>query len=570
MAIDVKQGSTELQMAVPLTQSAGTWSVTIADLPAGVALTFTAHAYSATPTEIFSGTTQATLSATDANSITIDMAPTDSGNLTLPRIVSIAVPSEITVSTSVTVLIDLEGSADETLNWTLTAETNGGSFDPASGSLPLSSGGTGTLSVTYTAPVTEGTYTHTIHVTNSAGNAVEADFPTVVVIAVAAGGLSVRFPPVVTAITGKRSGSTVTWTATAAGDESCCDHAWSASLSGGTSPALRDPPTSNPAFLDGYDQTVNGTVSVQVSDGTGLSTTATVILPGGQFADSLVVSDVWTSRAPMLVGGGFPTAAVNGNILVFRDSFVHVYHPADNTWTYQFSLPFYNVQNSAVAVANGIIYFAGSTQNPDWIQFYDPSSNTWSGTSGAPFPLLTGRTAAAVDGVIYLFGGYKAGNAYNRVDTYNPSSNTWSTKTPMPTFRYGAASEVVNGIVYVFGGHGSGLGDEIEAYDPASDTWTTKDPMPTVREGHASALIHGLVYIVGGYDYDAPIFPSYTASVQAYDPATESWSDKASLPIGRGFMRTALIDGILYTVGGYAVNESHSSYPLDLVDAYTP
>jgi hypothetical protein len=104
-----------------------------------------------------------------------------------------------------------------------------------------------------------------------------------------AGVVTLQFPPVVTGILGSRSGSTLTWTASALGDLSCCDFTWSASLTGGIAPGFGAPATTNPAFLEGYDQTVSGTIFVQVSDGTGLSSTAILGLPAGEFPDTLVV-----------------------------------------------------------------------------------------------------------------------------------------------------------------------------------------------------------------------------------------------------------------------------------------
>jgi hypothetical protein len=555
VTIDVTEGDTELVSAFALTHSGGTWSGTISDLPAGVALTFAAHAYDDTPTEIFSGTAQASLSADGPNSLTIDMAPADGGNLTLPRIVSIAVPSEITVDTSVTVLIDLEGSADETLDWTLTAETDGGSFDPASGSLPLSSGGTGTLSVTYTAPASEGTYTHTIHVTNGAGNAVEADFPTVVVIALAAGGLSVRFPPVVTAITGKRSGSTVTWTATAVGDDSCCDHAWSASLSGGTSPALRDPPTSNPAFLDGYDQTVGGTVSVQVSDGTGLTTTATVTLPGGQFPDGLVVND-WVTRASMPtartdlgvveVGGTiYAIGGVNENL--GNLGVIEAYRPATNTWSMKtlqegsFLINFHS--GSSAVVLNGLIYLLSVTaifedmgQWNWWSVFaLDPVTGQITGQHDSVNRMMAQEYApatVAVGGLIYQIGGKPENVSLpdgNGVWAYDPSNFTWTRKTDMPTSRYNPAGALANGIIYVIGGDGGC--NTVEAYDPVANTWSGKTSLPApysaCRAKSGIAVADGIIYVVGIEDDDSV---DGNEVVMAYNPSTDSWTRKPNVP----------------------------------------
>ncbi|HET7790186.1 MAG TPA: kelch repeat-containing protein, partial [Gemmatimonadales bacterium] len=59
---------------------------------------------------------------------------------------------------------------------------------------------------------------------------------------------------------------------------------------------------------------------------------------------------------------------------------------------------------------------------------------------------------------------------------------------------------VVGGILYAvcgFDATGTTL-NTVEAYDPATDTWTVKASMPTQREGLAVAALKGLLYAVGG------------------------------------------------------------------------
>ena len=73
-------------------------------------------------------------------------------------------------------------------------------------------------------------------------------------------------------------------------------------------------------------------------------------------------------------------------------------------------------------------------------------------------------------------------------------------KAPMPTARGGAAAGVINGVLYVVGGT-TGGGTTLrglEAYDPATNTWTTKAPLPTARFGMASDVINGRFYVAGG------------------------------------------------------------------------
>jgi N-acetylneuraminic acid mutarotase len=69
----------------------------------------------------------------------------------------------------------------------------------------------------------------------------------------------------------------------------------------------------------------------------------------------------------------------------------------------------------------------------------------------------------------------------------------------MPTARQGLTIDVIDGILYAVGGLGSnGTLNTVEAYDPATDTWTTMASMPTARTSLASGVVNGRLYAVGG------------------------------------------------------------------------
>lgn len=71
----------------------------------------------------------------------------------------------------------------------------------------------------------------------------------------------------------------------------------------------------------------------------------------------------------------------------------------------------------------------------------------------------------------------------------------------MPTPRYDATCAEVNGVLYVIGGqwHRGAPVAKVEAYDPATDTWTRKLDMPTARAGLTSFVIDGRIFVAGGH-----------------------------------------------------------------------
>ena len=85
-----------------------------------------------------------------------------------------------------------------------------------------------------------------------------------------------------------------------------------------------------------------------------------------------------------------------------------------------------------------------------------------------------------------------------------------------------------DGRVRVFGGLGLfGVQDSQEAYDPVANTWQTGAPANQARYGHTAALdAFGRVLTIGG----SPDGQSALASVEAYDPSTDTWSVLPELP----------------------------------------
>jgi N-acetylneuraminic acid mutarotase len=134
----------------------------------------------------------------------------------------------------------------------------------------------------------------------------------------------------------------------------------------------------------------------------------------------------------------------------------------------------------------------------------------------------------------------------------------------MPTARAKLAEAAVGGIVYAIGGsdHGcdpahGGSYNTVEAYDPVTDTWTTKASMPTARNSLAAAVVNGIVYAIGGQNG-----PNSYSTVEAYDPVTDTWTTKASMPGARNSLAAAAVNGIVYAIGGI--------FEYGIVEAYDP
>jgi N-acetylneuraminic acid mutarotase len=114
------------------------------------------------------------------------------------------------------------------------------------------------------------------------------------------------------------------------------------------------------------------------------------------------------------------------------------------------------------------------------------------------------------------------------------------------TARGYVSAAAVNGKVYVAGGFDStGLTARMEAYDPASNTWTAKAPMPSSRARTATVVVGGKIHFMGSIDSAVPI-----ALNDQYDPTTDSWTVGTPMPTAKYGFALGEIAGKLYVAGG--------------------
>lgn len=245
------------------------------------------------------------------------------------------------------------------------------------------------------------------------------------------------------------------------------------------------------------------------------------------------------------------------------------------TWVAKAPLPTARL-SAASASVNGIIYVIGGQVN--WFgcgatgvnEAYNPATDTW--TTMAPMPTARWASAAAVlNGIIYVVSGSEGCFPPSRVvEAYDPATNTWSTKAQSPDAGSGfgltdSAAGVINGVLYVTGGTNGlpipGLSN-LYAYDPVSDSWSTKTSMPNVRSGEAGAVVNGLFYVVGGSDNSG-----FATSTFAYDPTANTWSTKAPLSDPRVGPAATVVGNIIYTMGGF---DASDGIPVATVESYDP
>ncbi len=241
-------------------------------------------------------------------------------------------------------------------------------------------------------------------------------------------------------------------------------------------------------------------------------------------------------------------------------------------WTTKASMPTPRSHLGVGAMGN-VLYAVGgfngfSGAQLGTLEAYDSLANTW--TTKAPMPTPRSHLAVGVvNSVLYAVGGFSfpCGCSLATVKAYDPATDTWTTKASMLTARHSPAVGVVNGILYVVGGRtnpnasGAWLAS-MEAYDPTTDTWTSKSPMPTARGHLAAAVVNGTLYAIGGI-IDNP--NTIYATVEAYDPTTDTWTTKPPMPTPRWALAAAVVGNNAYAVGGASCN---GNCPLATAEAY--
>jgi N-acetylneuraminic acid mutarotase len=256
--------------------------------------------------------------------------------------------------------------------------------------------------------------------------------------------------------------------------------------------------------------------------------------------------------------------------LAGRGNANEIYEVATNTWSLGANLPIVTDHPWAVALG-GRVYVGGGTTNR--VFRYDPGADQWTEVASS-FYVHGGTPAAAViDGKIYVAGGNGGGMAGNEVESYDPVTNQWTIRASMFCARNHTAGGVIGGKLYVAGGR-PGNQTCHEVYDPATNLWDLRASLPTGRSGVAGAVVGDCFYVFGGegnFADPAGIFHN----VEAYSPATNSWTILPAMRVGRHGIYAAVIGNQIYlpggaTVAGFGVTGIHDAYLVPVAPGETP
>ncbi len=226
---------------------------------------------------------------------------------------------------------------------------------------------------------------------------------------------------------------------------------------------------------------------------------------------------------------------------------------AESYWTNGSPMPTARSEITS-AVLDDKIYVIGGFENghstTSAVEVYDPRTDKWATAAPLPQP-LDHTAAAAFDGKLYVVGGgyLDRGNLSDRLFIYNPDSDNWTQGAKLPSARGAMTANFVNGILYAVGGVDSQKTlNSLLAYDPSSNKWSEKASMPTTAREHlTSAVVNGKLYVMGGRT------GGMSANVdtnEVYDPRTDKWTVLEPLLSKRGGLASAAVNGSIYVFGG--------------------
>lgn len=201
---------------------------------------------------------------------------------------------------------------------------------------------------------------------------------------------------------------------------------------------------------------------------------------------------------------------------------------------------------AAGAAAAGGAAGTGATAGNPGVAGAGGSAGNAAGTGGDSAAGSAGSAGVASDASGGASGSGAAGSA-GTVPT-DPPPGEYGERAALPELNSEMAVAEAGGKLYVLGGYPSSREYQatVQVYDPASDTWDLAAPLPVPIHHPVAAGVAGKLYSLGGQTDDGDI-----ARTLVYDPATNApWLDLAEMPTARGAGAGAVIDDKIYVVGG--------------------
>ncbi|QSZ37398.1 hypothetical protein DSL72_009496 [Monilinia vaccinii-corymbosi] len=239
------------------------------------------------------------------------------------------------------------------------------------------------------------------------------------------------------------------------------------------------------------------------------------------------------------------------------------------TWSSAADLPIPLKHINAAAINGRIYVFGGlSPSNKIWIASratfaYDPVTDSWARHNDIPSGLeVGGATVTVIGNTMYLAGGLKWLDLSQSFQPTVDLFTAWNVGTqvfkplpvlPAPRDHAGVGWVASTGALYVLGGRAFGHDNVVNTtflFSFQTLTWREVAKMPTARGGVASAMIDNLIFVMGGEGNPDPNSHGVFSQNEAYDTNTDTWREYAEMDVPRHGTSAVAIGNMIYVPGG--------------------
>ncbi|ERE86413.1 kelch domain-containing protein 7B isoform X2 [Cricetulus griseus] len=176
-----------------------------------------------------------------------------------------------------------------------------------------------------------------------------------------------------------------------------------------------------------------------------------------------------------------------------------------------------------------------------YLHVFNPQENVWRPLTQVPEEVpLRGCGLCTMHNYLFLAGGIRGSGAKavcsNKVFCYNPLTNIWSQIRPMQQARAQLKLVALDGMLYAIGGE---CLYSMERYDPRTDTWTLRASLPegTFPVAHEAVVCRGDIYVTGGHLF---------YRLLRYSPVKDSWDECPYSASHRRSSDMVALGGFLY------------------------
>ena len=227
-----------------------------------------------------------------------------------------------------------------------------------------------------------------------------------------------------------------------------------------------------------------------------------------------------------------------------------------------------------VSSCQGLVYCLGGHVSNNYCNVvgqFNPTINSW--VKVAPLPILARiilHSVASLNGLLYVCGGYTStlGTKYSKnVFVHNPKTNTWQEYAPMIHGRAALCTVATSQHIYAIGGvaEDKNATNAVQRFDPRRNTWMLVSSMIEKRKGLCGAAFKNNIFVFGGTGISGPIH-----SAEMYDIEEDQWQNIPNMQVPRVFAGAAVVQGLIYIIGGSGLLSSAPEEHKRMIECYDP